>query len=153
TAVSMAVGGAVAPRLLAEQAPAQPAPAPVPRPAEALIQELYQGLTEAQRRSVVYPWDHGATQTQLPVPPRMFNQAYGQRASQVYTRPQQELIQRIVRAICSDEEGFRRIATVVEHDNWNNSAWQGVGSNIFGDPTRGQFAWVLTAHHLTLRCD
>ncbi len=60
---------------------------------------------------------------------------------------------RIARAICSDEEGFHRINTVVENDNWGRSSWGGVGANIFGDPARGQYAWVLTAHHLTLRCD
>lgn len=147
--------GAVAPNLASAQEPAaaaQPA-ARATKPAEALIQELHAGLTAEQRRSVVYPWNHGQSPSQLPVRLRMFNTPYGRTASQVYTRPQQELVQRIVRAICNGDEGFRRVNTVIEQDNWNRSSWGGVAGNIFGDPTNGQFAFVLTAHHITMRCD
>jgi hypothetical protein len=151
-ALALAAGGTAVPQLLAD-GPAAPA-ARAAKPAEALIQELYRGLTAEQRRTVVYPWDHGATgRGQLPSRLRMYNQAFGRRSGQVYTAPQRELVQRIARAICADDEGFQRINTVVEHDNWGRSGWQGVGANIFGDPTQGRFAWVLTAHHLTLRCD
>jgi hypothetical protein len=150
-AAALATGGALTPRLMADQPAAKPAPGS--RPAEALIRELYEGLTEAQRRAVVYPWNHGAGQGQLPVRLRMTNNAYGQRIGQALTAPQRELVQRITRSICADEEGFRRIATVIERDSFGGSGWQGIGANIFGNPTQGQFAWVLTGHHLTLRCD
>src|SRR6516165_6196680 len=149
-AAALAAGGAVTGPLMANQPTAKPQQ---PRPAEALIRELYEGLTEAQRRAIVYPWNHGGGQGQLPVRLRMTNTAYGQRIGQALTAPQRELVQRITRAICADEEGFRRIATVIERDSWGGSSWQGIGANIFGNPTQGQFAWVLTAHHLTLRCD
>jgi hypothetical protein len=102
---------------------------------------------------VVYPWNHGATQSQLPIRHRFFNRAYGRTIAQTYTAGQRELVQRILRAITSDEEGFQRIATVVEQDNWNRSSWGGAAANIFGNPLQGQYAWVFTAHHLTLRCD
>src|SRR5262249_47115803 len=106
-----------------------------------------------QKRMAVYPWNHGATQTQLPIRLRFFNQAYGRVVSQVYTNPQRELITRALRAICADEAGYERFATVLQTDNWNNSGLGGAGVNFFGNPTQGQFAWVFTAHHLTLRCD
>src|SRR5262249_13803758 len=115
--------------------PATPAPTAGPRPAEALIRELHDSLSDEQKRAVVYPWDHGAGAGRLATRLRFFNTAFGRQVSQVYTRPQQELVRRIVRAICSDEEGFRRIATVVEHDNWRGSSWGGAGANLFGDPT------------------
>jgi Protein of unknown function (DUF3500) len=151
-AALLATGGSLTPQLHAIQNPVQQNAAP--RPAEALIREYFQGLNQEQRRAVVYPWNHGAGQGgQLATRLRMTNTAFGQRIGQILTAPQRELVQRIVRAICSDEEGFRRIATVVQNDNWGGSSWQGVGANIFGDPTTNQYAWVLTAHHLTLRCD
>ena len=49
-------------KLLGAQQPPQPGqPARVAKPAEALIRELYQGLTEEQRGRVVLPWNHGST--------------------------------------------------------------------------------------------
>ena len=147
-AVVLAAGATASP-IIGAQPAAQSATAP--RPAETLIRELYEGLNDTQKRAVVYPWDHGATQGQQAVRLRMTNAAYGQRIGQALTAPQREMVQRITRAICSDEEGFRRISTVIERDT--GGGWQGIGANIFGNPTQGQFAWVLTAHHLTLRCD
>jgi len=152
TALAMTAVGAVLPQASA-QSPA-PAAARTSSPAEALIQELHQGLTAAQRRQVVYPWNHGQTPSQLPIRLRMYNSAYGQRAGQVYTRPQQELVQRIVRAMCNGDEGYNRVRTVIETDGIPNTiGWAGIGANIFGDPSNGQYAFAISAHHLTLRCD
>jgi len=149
-ALAMTAGAAVLPVAVRAQTPAAPRAA---KPAEALIQELYTGLTAEQRRSVVYPWNHGQSPSQQPIRLRMYNTPYGRTASQVYTRPQQELVQRIVRSICNGDEGFGRVNTVIEQDNWNQSRWGGVGANIFGNPSDGQYAFVLTAHHITIRCD
>lgn len=127
-----------------------PPPVRVPGPAEDLVRELHASLSDAQKRRVVLPWDHGAA-AGIPTRHRIFNSARGERISQVYTRPQQELITRILRSLCADDEGFRKINAVIETDNPN----MGVGgADIFGDPTGNRpFAWVFTAHHLTLRCD
>jgi hypothetical protein len=109
-------------------------------------------MTAEQKRQAVYPWNHGAGGAgQLPSRLRMLNNAFGTQISRVYTAPQQELIQRILRAICADEEGYNRIATVIRTDS--RGGLGNGGANIFGDPTTGQFAWVFTIHHLTLRCD
>lgn len=122
-------------------------------PAEDLVRELFAGLSDAQKRQVVLPWDHGAD-SGLPTRQRISNRARGQRISEVYTRPQTELVSRILRALCSDDEGYRKIENVIQNDNWNNSGIAGAGAEIFGDPTGDRpFAWVFTAHHLTLRCD
>jgi hypothetical protein len=120
-------------------------------PAEALVREFYDGLTEAQRKIIVLPWDHrakeGAQLTRL----GMYNRAISQPVSRVLEPNQRELVQKIVRNICSDDEGFKRISTVVTRDT--GGGWNNIGANVFGDPDRGPFAWVLSAHHLTLRCD
>src|SRR5215831_11656316 len=65
-AASLAVGGAAVPKLLADGPANQPAPARAARPAEELIRELYQGLSDEQKQAVVYAWDHGRAGNRLP---------------------------------------------------------------------------------------
>jgi hypothetical protein len=148
TQTTLLAAGSVAltavPRVLADQ-PAQPA-ARNAKPAEALIQELYNNMTAEQKRSnLVLPWNNASRRG-------MFNSAINQRIGQAYTRPQQELIQRILRSIASDDEGYARITRNGTFDG--SGSLQGCGANIFGDPTNGrQYAWVFSGHHLTVRCD
>lgn len=132
--------------------PAQPARAP--RPAEALIRELFSGLSDAQKARVVYPWNHGNANNATPTRQRMYNGAIFamHNIGAVYTPAQKELNERILRAICSDEEGYRRIS---RNGTWDASqSFDRTGAYIFGDPTNNQqFAWVFSGHHLTVRCD
>jgi hypothetical protein len=155
TAVTLASLQAV-PKLVSAQAPAaaQPAQARTPRPAEALIRELYQGLTAEQRARVVYPWDHGSANNQTPTRKRMYNAAIfsAHNIGAAYTPAQKELNERILRAISSDEEGYGRITRNGTFDN--SQSFDRCGAYIFGDPTNNQqFAWVFSGHHLTVRCD
>lgn len=153
TAVTLASLEVVPKLALAQGTPAQPAQ-PRQKPAEALIRELYQGLTEEQRRRVVYPWNHGQANNQLPTRQRMYNGPIfaAHNIGAVYTQAQRELNQRIFRAIASDDEGHRRLT---RGGTWDNSgSFDRCGAYIFGDPTNNQqFAWVFTGHHLTVRCD
>ncbi len=136
---------------------AEPQEAPanrVARPAEELVRELYASLNEEQRRQIVLPWNHGTgNNNATPTRMRMYNAALNnQRIGQIYNQQQQELIARILRSICSDEEGHRRITRNGTFDGSQN--FGACGSHIFGDPTNNrQFAWVFTGHHLTVRCD
>src|ERR1019366_920290 len=134
----------------------QPAaqPARAAKPAEALVRELYQGLTAEQRRRVVYPWNHGATNTETATRLKMYNAPIFNQHSigAAYTPAQRELNERILRAICSDEEGHRRITRNGTFDG--SRAFDACGAYIFGDPTNNQqFSWVFAGHHLTVRCD
>ncbi len=154
TVVTLAALEAV-PQIVTAQgtATAQPA-ARVAKPAEALIRELFQGLSAAQRQRVVYAWNHGATATAQPTRKRMYNgPIFGaHNIGAVYTPAQRELNQRILRAIASDEEGYRRITRNGTFDN--SQSFDRCGAYIFGDPSGdNQFAWVFTGHHLTVRCD
>src|SRR6516225_10219058 len=139
------VAAAAVPRVLADEPAQQPA-ARNAKPAEALIQELYNNMTAEQKRSnLVLPWNNASRRG-------MFNSPINQRIGQAYTQAQQELIQRILRSIASDEEGYARITRNGTFDG--SRSLQGCGANIFGDPTNGrQFAWVFSGHHLTVRCD
>jgi hypothetical protein len=125
-----------------------------PKPAEDLIRELYKGLSEDQKKQIVLPWDHGSAGGKvLPTRMKMYNSPIGgKKIGDVYNRQQQELVERILRSICSDDEGFRRITRNGTFDT--SGSIQGCGAMIFGDPLGGQkFAWVFTGHHLTVRCD
>jgi hypothetical protein len=135
----------VAPRLLAD-APAAQAPQRAAKPAEALIQELYRTMTDEQKRTLVLPWDNA--NRRVLNPNRALN---GDRIGDKYTRPQQELIERILRAVSSGEDGYRKLARGGSFDG--SGSLQGCGSHIFGTPGNGQFAWLFTGHHLTVRCD
>jgi hypothetical protein len=151
TAALVAVGGlaAGAPPL----ARAADKPSPSPKPAEELVRELVASLTPEQRRQVVHPWDHGSKNGQaLATRLRMYNRPIDQPIGKVYTRPQQELIERILRATSSGEEGYRCISRNGTFDG--SGSLQGCGADLFGDPTDGKrFSWVFTGHHLTVRCD
>jgi hypothetical protein len=123
-----------------------PPPKRVPRPAEGLIRELHSTLTAEQRQRLTLPFDHRFRQ-------QIFNGPMNVRIDQVYTQAQQELLQRIMRAISSGEEGYRQLA---RNGSWEQGGgFGGCGANFFGDvATEGrQWAWVFSCHHLTVRCD
>src|SRR4051812_39964717 len=73
TAVTLAGLEAIpqaAKKLAAQQ---NPQPTRTVKPAEALVRELFQGLTEEQRRQVVLPWNHGGENNATPTRKRMYN--------------------------------------------------------------------------------
>jgi Protein of unknown function (DUF3500) len=122
---------------------------PMPRSAnpvaEDLVKELFAGLTDTQKKAVVKPWDHAARRSVNP------NKALDKKIGDVYSKTQQELVQRIVRAIASDDQGWHQIT---RGGTWDASrSFDQTGADIFGDPAAGKFAFLSTGHHLTLRCD
>ncbi|MCX7665606.1 MAG: DUF3500 domain-containing protein [Gemmataceae bacterium] len=128
---------------------AEPELGPKPRlvntVAEDLIKELYSGLDDAQKKLVVKPWNHKDRQTVNP------NKALDKLIGNVYTKSQEDLLLKIVKAICSGEDGFHQISRA---GTWDASkSFENCGADIFGDPSKGQFAFLLTGHHLTIRCD
>jgi len=157
TAVTLASLEAVPQILKAQPAATQPAaaqPARAARPAEALIRELYTALTPAQRQQVVFAYNHTQANSTRPTRLGMYNAPIFGNASigAVYTAAQQELNERILKAICSDDEGYRRMTRNGTFDA--SQSFGRCGAYIFGDPTNNQqFSWVFTGHHLTVRCD
>jgi hypothetical protein len=143
SAAALAVGGGLAPGVAAAQQPA--AQPKKPRPAEALCRELFATLTPDQRRRLVLPWDS-------PSRHRMYNTPMNVRIGQVYTEPQRELLQRIMRAISSGDEGYTRLS---RNGSWDTAGgFNGCGANFFGEVADGrQWAWVFSGHHITVRCD
>ena len=149
TAAGLAALGGVATTARAEETKAESKS----KPAEGLIRELHATLDNDQKSQLVLPWDHGKKQGSSPTRHKMFNRPFAnQRIEDNYTKPQQELIERILRSICSGDDGFRQLS---KDGKWDSSkSLLGCGSHIFGDPSGdGKFAWVFTGHHLTVRCD
>jgi hypothetical protein len=73
----------------------------------------------SRKKGIVLPWDHGSEGgKRLPTRMCMYNAPIaGKQIAKAYTKPQQELIGRIPRAICSDEEGHRRITRIGSFDS------------------------------------
>jgi hypothetical protein len=122
---------------------------PMPRVAnpvaEDLVKELFAGLSDTQKKAVVKPWDHPARKSVNP------NRALDKTIGAVYTKEQQELVQKIVRAIASDDKGWHQIS---RGGTWDaTKSFDRMGADIFGDPATGKFAFLCTGHHLTVRCD
>jgi hypothetical protein len=150
---TLAVGGAavatglplLAPRAL-RAGELGPMPRVVNTVAEDLVKELYAGLSDDQKKAVVKPWNHPARKSVNP------NKALDKTIGAVYTKPQQELLQRIVRAISAeDEKAWHQIS---RNGTWDaTKSFDNCGADTFGDPAGGKFAFEFTGHHLTVRCD
>lgn len=150
TAALLALGS------VASAAPTVRADAPktkAAKPAEGLIRELYSTLTSEQKKELVLPWNHGAENGKaIPTRLRMYNRPIGKPIGETYTKAQQELIERTLRAIASDENGYRQLTRGGTFDG--SKSLDGCGVTLFGEPADGKkFAWVFTGHHLTVRCD
>jgi hypothetical protein len=145
TAVTgLAAAGAGGLPLLAGAEPKPPAPTNAT--SETLVTTLYQSLTEAQRQSVVFPFDH-------PLRSKVDNNWHitKQRVGKDFTTDQQAMIREIFLKMHSPEYA-ERVMKQVEHD----AGEQGFGAcsiALFGQPGIGKFEFVLTGRHVTRRCD
>jgi hypothetical protein len=123
------------------------------KPAEELIKELYSTYSAEQKAELVLPYDHGTEGS--PTRQKTFNApplGPQKRIQDTYTKPQQELIKRTLKAILANDEAFERLS---RHGKWDSSgSFEGCGAAIFGEPDgKSPFAWLFSGHHLTLRCD
>jgi hypothetical protein len=123
------------------------------RPAEELVKELYSNLTDEQKKTVLFPYDEGQTKTNRATRLGMYNAAIKNiHIEKAYTKAQQELIEKIVKAMSSGDEGYRQISRA---GTWDASKTFGhCGALFFGEPTEGnKYAFVFSGHHMTIRCD
>lgn len=122
------------------------------KPAEDLVRELFSSLSEEQKREVALPYDHKTRAGQV-MRLGMYNAPIAdKKIGKHFGKSQQDLIHRTLRAICSDDDGYRRISRNGTFDG--SGSFENCGALIFGDPSGNKpFAWVFTGHHLTVRCD
>ena len=116
-----------------------------PTPAEEVVKSLFGSLTEEQRSSVVFDFDH-------PLRKKVDNnwQITKQRVGQFYNKDQQAMIEEIFLKIHSEEYGKKCLAQVA-HDS-GTKGLEKSSIALFGDPD-GKFEFVLTGRHCTRRCD
>ena len=121
------------------------------QPAEALIKELYASLSAEQRNQNVYAYNQKADGKLTRH--GMYNAPYGgKKIGDQYSKSQQELIDRILKAMTRDEEGYIKITRGGRFDGSNSL--QGCGASFFGNATdENKFCFMFTSHHLTIRCD
>jgi hypothetical protein len=123
------------------------------RPVEELVKELFSNLSDEQKKSVLLPYDHGESKTSRATRLGMFNAPIkGIRIEKTYTKAQQELIEKIVKAMSSGDDGYRCLS---RGGTWDASkSLTGCGAMFFGEPTgNNKYAFVFAGHHLTIRCD
>lgn len=145
-AASVALTASVPRSLFAFEPPVAPPMPKAPRPAEGLCKELFATLTADQRRQVLLPWDNANRR-------RFYNAPMNVRIGQVYTQPQKELLERIMKSISSGDDGYTKLS---RNGGWDTGGgFGGCGANFFGDPAaeRAQWAFIFSGHHLTVRCD
>src|SRR5262249_1981925 len=109
------------------------------------------GLSQDQRRQIVLPWDHRAPGNLALTRLRMTDIPFTRRIGDILSQSQQELTERLLRALCAGDDGFRQISRNGAFDDPNGI--RSIGVNFFGDPTgKDPYACVLTGHHMTIRC-
>ncbi|MFM8275239.1 MAG: DUF3500 domain-containing protein [Gemmata sp.] len=121
--------------------------------AEAMIFELYKSMDADQKKKLVRAWDHGAAAGKLPGRLLTHNGADGKsKIGEEYNKKQVELLDKIFRAICNGEEGYKQLSRNGRFDNSND--FENAGALIYGEAVEGKkFSLVFCSHHLTVRCD
>jgi hypothetical protein len=142
TAAGLAAGGFCGARIgFAADAAAQP---------ETLVGQLYQSLTDDQKKLMAFDYDH-------PLRQEIDNNWHITKAfiKNTFNQDQQALIRDIFRGIHS-EEYVDAVMSQVEHDNLGRNNTDGFGGcsiALFGTPGTGKFEFVFTGRHVTRRLD
>ncbi len=134
-------------------APQQPRAQPKPRAhLNPLVKVLYEKLNDKQRQSVCFDWEHNDSKLGL-LRTRVANNWHITKPnlnSEFFTAEQRDLVRKIFEASWMPT-GYRSSTsslkmTAVALRRTKNIA-------IFGKPGDGNFEFVLTGRHMTLRCD
>lgn len=113
--------------------------------AETHVLKLYQSLSDEQKKTLVFPFEHELRQkisANWHITRPIIREAF-------YTDDQRQIITDIVKGVTSPD-GFERILKQTEFDD---GGLGGYSLAIFGNPGEGPFEFELTGRHLTLRAD
>ncbi|MBI3877239.1 MAG: DUF3500 domain-containing protein, partial [Verrucomicrobia bacterium] len=113
---------------------------------ETLVASLYKSLTEQQRESTCYAFDH-------PLRNKVDNNWHitKLRLGKDFTKDQQQMVKEIFIGLHSEEYAERVLAQVT-HDS-GKDGFGDVSIALFGTPGTGKFEFVLAGRHVTRRCD
>ena len=120
--------------------------------AETLVEALYSTLSDKQKQTVCFDWDHqdkkrGLLRTHVA---NNWNITKAEINSDFYNDEQRELIQKVFEGIVHPE-WHERYYQQMEDDCGGFGSEQSIA--IFGKPGDSKFEFVLTGRHMTLRCD
>lgn len=113
--------------------------------AETVVGEFYSSLSEQQRAEICRPFND-ALRSKVHANWHVTKPTIG---SDFYTGKQREMIEQIARAVTS-EEGYERLKQQMNDDDGGLDEYSVA---VFGNPAAGDFQWMLTGRHLTLRAD
>ncbi len=144
-----ATGAAVA---TAAAAPVLGAPTIKPGSAESYVKKLYESLTPEQKKVICFDWDYvdprrGLLRARVQNNWRITRPAV---RSEFYTKDQQDLIRAIFERIYSPD-WVRKIDKQLQDDAGGWGRRHSIA--IFGQPGQGNFEFVFTGRHITIRCD
>lgn len=113
--------------------------------AETSAQKLYSTLSDAQRKTICFPYEHELRKRIS----ANWHVTKPTIADDFYNAEQRALIREIVQKATS-EEGFQKLLAQTEYDD---GGLQAFSVAMFGQPSEGRFEFELTGRHLTLRVD
>ena len=121
-------------------------------PPESLVKVLFESLSKQQRRAICFPWNYvdserGLLRTHIANNWRITRPTV---AGNFYSRDQQALIRGIFEGMTSPD-WHERFDQQLKDDVGGFGRQQSIA--IFGEPGTGEFQFVLTSRHMTLRCD
>ena len=123
---------------------------------ESLVKVLYDKLNDEQRKVICFDWDYidanketkrGLLRTRVANNWNITNQSL---KSEFYTPEQRDLVRKIFEGIV-DPDWVSKFDKQLEDDCGGFGEDQSFA--IFGKPGEGNFEFVLTGRHMTLRCD
>jgi Protein of unknown function (DUF3500) len=132
--------GALAGGLLPRIALASPSPRD---DAETTVKRFHQTLTSDQKAKICLPWSD-PKRTRINA-----NWAITEPKIDDFTKDQQKLVDEIFRGVTSPE-GYDRFQKQMTDDDGGIGGYHVA---IFGEPGSGQYEWVMTGRHLTIRAD
>jgi hypothetical protein len=113
--------------------------------AETAVAEFYKTLSDDQKKVLCFPFEH-ELRHRISANWHVTKPTLGER---IYSTQQRELISRILKGLCS-EEGHERLTRQMDEDAGGLHEFSVA---LFGEPGEGQFEFMLTGRHLTLRAD
>jgi hypothetical protein len=149
TAAATATGGLPLWAVPRAQAAANPNSA-----AETAVKGVYDSLTDAQRKEICFPWGHidpkrGLLRTHVSnnwqITPHHIRGDY-------YTKKQQMIIHDVFKGIINPE-WYGKFLKQLKDDTGGQEWGSQQSIAIFGTPGSGQFEFVMTGRHMTIRAD
>ncbi len=113
--------------------------------AETAVAEFFTSLSGDQKKTLCFPFEH-QLRHRISANWHVTEPTLGET---FYNTQQREMITRIVKGLCS-EEGYERVSRQMDEDAGGLHEFSVA---MFGQPGEGQFEFMLTGRHLTLRAD